>query len=159
MSSFSTRDLQSFIEKIRSLAVDLTFLYPKDLRCPGWASSDTERIQKKKEWEQKTKNLPLAFGIEWISGGQGGGNCYDDQPIHYPVESSPEPDFTDLDRILEHICPDLGFLTYKRLRSEIVQVGFRNETEYYGNWTRYSQKWVKVEDLHKWLLKEGLLSP
>lgn len=155
MPSFST-EFQGFKDQIRALGVNLTFLYPKTLKYPSWASSAVGKAQRQKEWEEKTKDLPLAVGIEWLTGGRTGGNCYQDTPEYSSLDPEQEPEFGDLDKILEWACPNLTFLAYKRLMREVLKTGTRYEDEYYGNHSIYGQKWVVLEDLHKWLLKEQL---
>jgi hypothetical protein len=86
---------------------------------------------------------------EWVTGGVSGGSCWDQgESRHYPRDGQPEPDFTELDNVLESLCPNLSFLQYKKLASAIIKVESRTEDEYYGNSTTYSVKLVRLGDLY-----------
>jgi hypothetical protein len=101
-----------------------------------------------------------AIGDTWVTGGQCGGSCWDtgDEDNHRPLDSEPEPDLKDLHRILEHVCPSLSFLCYTRLQRELIKVsdGF-GYSEYYGNYTNASGKYVYMDELYKFLENEKLL--
>lgn len=94
---------------------------------------------------------------EWITGGQSGGSCWGDDADR-PVEPEPEPEFADLDAILETICPNITFLQYKRIIASVVSRGGRSAREYYGNYTDYGVKTVRLGALCEELRENGLLS-
>jgi hypothetical protein len=93
---------------------------------------------------------------QWVTGGQGGGSCWGDDADR-PVEPEPEPEFADLDAILETICPNITFLQYKSVVASVVRRGDRSVREYYGNYTDYGVKTVRLGDLYEKLREKGLL--
>jgi hypothetical protein len=111
---------------------------------------------------QNPKNNPPTLDDclyqDWRSGGQTGGSCWDEgSHIHHPITGEPEPDFHDLDTVLEALCPKLTFLQYKKLMSAIIKNDDRTEDEYYGNYTVYSIKTVRLGDLYDKLKEMSLI--
>ena len=97
--------------------------------------------------------------IEWVVGGQSGGSCWDtDRHVYFPKDADPEPEFKQLDSILAKVCPNITYLEYKRLAATVVQTYDYCYNDYYGNYTEYRKKYVVLEDLYNYLLKESLLS-
>lgn len=97
--------------------------------------------------------------IVWTTGGQTGGSCWDTgDPVYHPVGGQPEPEFEDLDRLLEALIPDLTFMQYKRLRRELVQVDERYRNDYYGNYTNEATKTVELRQLYNYMLDKGHLN-
>lgn len=94
--------------------------------------------------------------IEWSTGGYEGGNCWDDTEPYYYSNNASEPDFTDFDKILEKVCPQISFIQYKALCRSIVY-DTRSEAEYYGNSTDYSSKSITVDTLYNELKSIGLI--
>jgi len=105
---------------------------------------------------QQRKTTTESFHVEWIAGGQGGGSCWDndDSNLH-PIDSEPEPEFLQLDEVLNALWPKIGYLQYKVLVQTLVTRGTREEYEYYGNFTIYASKSVNIRDLAAYL--EGAL--
>lgn len=97
--------------------------------------------------------------VSWRSGGIGGGSCWDEgESRHYPIIGDPEPEFEDLDLLLEAICPDVSFLNYKKLMKEsLMETGSETEYEYYGNSTTYSYKQIELKKLYDALVKVGII--
>jgi hypothetical protein len=91
--------------------------------------------------------------IQWTTGGQMGGSCWDEGPAeYYPVEADKEPENEDIEKLLENAVPDLTFFEYKRLVKipfEIREDGHYNE--YYGNSRSYTKKTVDLEVLYNGL--------
>lgn len=94
---------------------------------------------------------------EWVTGGQGGGSCWGDD-MFFPLEADAEPEFSDLDRVLEYVCPKITFLQYKSVVAGVIMKGRREAREYYGNYTTYGMKVVRLGDLYETLQEKGLLS-
>jgi hypothetical protein len=93
---------------------------------------------------------------EWCSGGISGGNCWGDDG-HYAAEGESEPEFTDLDNILNEICPNITYLQYKKLISKVIKEDSYTQHEYYGNSSNYSYKTVLLKDLYDALKELDLL--
>lgn len=74
----------------------------------------------------------------WCTGGSVG-NCFDSSLFSI---SADEPiEFTELDNLLEEICPNLTFLVYKKILKECVSTEKSSESDYYGGHTNYLN-WV-----------------
>lgn len=97
--------------------------------------------------------------IEWTTGGRTGGSCWDtgDRDPHYAIEGEPEPEFEDLDRLLEALTPNMTFLQYKKIRRDMVVVNSRSRNDYYGNYTNMATKTVDLRQLYTYLLSKGHL--
>ena len=97
--------------------------------------------------------------IEWVTGGEQGGSCWDtgEEDPHYPLDAEIEPEFESLDQTLELICPNISFLDYKKVVRGCVDTEDRVDREYYGNYTNYARKQVKLGSLYDTLLKLELL--
>ncbi len=96
---------------------------------------------------------------QWATGGISGGSCWDkgDGDPHYEMSGDPEPEFEDLDKILEHFCPNITFMQHKALYRAVVQRTSYSQNEYYGNHTDYAVKHFKVENLYNYLVSKELL--
>jgi hypothetical protein len=101
-----------------------------------------------------------AIGETWTTGGEQGGSCWDtgDDDPHYPVEAEPEPKLEDLTKVLEHICPSMSFLCFKRMSDKLIREadGF-GSSEYYGNYTTASAKYIYMDELYEFLKAEDIL--
>lgn len=97
-----------------------------------------------------------ALEVSWCSGGMTGGSCWDDgnDVRYYPVDASPEEDFYELDEILEKVCPNITYLQFRNLERLITQDS-RTEDDYYGNYSVYAIKRLKVDDLWNFLVENG----
>lgn len=96
--------------------------------------------------------------VRWTTGGMTGGNCWGGK-ANCSISSDPEPEFEDLDRILEQACPQIGFIQYKRIVQDIVKYDRKTSYEYYGNYYNYSIKTVNLEKLEQYLIKANLWTP
>lgn len=94
----------------------------------------------------------------WIVGGEGGGSCWDDgtDDHHHSVKAQSEPDFVELDVILEHFVPKLSFQQYKRLDRELVKTREYSENEYYGNYYNYRMGYVCLQELYNYLREHAI---
>jgi hypothetical protein len=97
--------------------------------------------------------------LEWRTGGQSGGSCWDDgkDDPHYPVTGEKEPEFEQLDKLLAELCPGITFLQYKTLAADTMKYDERTENEYYGNYTNYGIKTIRLGDLYEKLLALKLI--
>ncbi len=98
---------------------------------------------------------PLVISEEWISGGMSGGNCWGRKAE--ARESDPEPTLTKLDAVLEHFCPNITYLKYRFLESNLVYLDHRTQREYYGNSYTYTSKNVNLKELYTYLQDNSLL--
>lgn len=94
----------------------------------------------------------------WTTGGITGGNCWGGS-ANLPVQAGREPEFTDLDMMLESLCPNISFLHYRRLVQEVVNYTNRSEREYYGNYYEYAIKSVDLKQLEEYLITKQLWTP
>jgi len=100
--------------------------------------------------------LKPALVNAWESGGVTGGSCWDDgDRTHRYTTGEPEPLWDDLDRILEHFCPNITYIRYKRLLA-FVKTGEYTRNEYYGNSTTFAHKALYLSDLFQYLSERNL---
>lgn len=101
------------------------------------------------EWEKEP-----ALTLCWHTGGIGGGSCWGGENHAYST-GDPEPEWEDLDRILEHFCPNITFIRYKGImRKSTTDDWSRNE--YYGNSTNYAMRILKLKDLWQHMVDNKL---
>ncbi len=94
--------------------------------------------------------------VSWTTGGESGGSCWDSgESVHHPVSTDREPEFTELDLVLEKVYPDLSFLGYKEVIRELVHYTDYTRDEYYGNYYIYGVKYVNLQELYDFLRKKG----
>jgi hypothetical protein len=96
------------------------------------------------------------LSVRWVSGGQKGGSCWGSEGLH-DIEAEEEPEFEELDKVLEKVCPQISFLQYKRICSECIEKDSDCDNEYYGNWTKYSIKKVNLPKLFQTLKEKNFL--
>lgn len=89
--------------------------------------------------------FPVLASSAWVSGGLCGGNCWGSD-ADQSVSSEPEDDFSSMENLLEEIYPDLKLSQYRKLR-EFIVYGDYTVSEYYGNYTEYSFKFIRIDDL------------
>ena len=119
--------------------------------------TDGSKTKKQKEQEDKDPDAPYLY-VYWTTGGVGGGSCWDTgEPNLYPVSGDPPAELVDLDKILEKVKPEIGFLQYKMLVSTLVEVADWTQDEYYGNSTSYMSKALSLPKLHAYMLEKGWL--
>lgn len=83
-----------------------------------------------------------------VSGAQGG-SCWGGEPQSY-TNDGPRPEFTNLDKFLEQVCPTISFLQYRRILS-MVKTKIDSHNEYYGNYTNYEIKQLSIVELYEYL--------
>jgi hypothetical protein len=120
-------------------------------------------IMEKSEFLEKVKEalgyMPKSnkLSIEWVTGGVSGGNCYG-READQPVEGEAQPEFTDLDKIFETLCPSISFIQYKRVVQECVKDGTKSGGgDYYGNYYNYATKTVDLDELYAELVIKKLI--
>ena len=94
------------------------------------------------------------LSIQWQTGGMSGGSCWNDEPADRPLPAEPEPEFADLDKVFEEFCPNINFLQYKRLCRELIKLTDGRQSEYYGNYYTYAEKWVDLQEVFELLSRE-----
>jgi hypothetical protein len=94
------------------------------------------------------ENEPVLVNA-WHVGGKRGGSCWGGVPESYTT-GDPEPEWTVLDTILEHFCPNITYLKYKKLMS-LVNSDSSEDGDYYGNTSIYTIRILKFEDLYNFL--------
>lgn len=113
-----------------------------------------------KEFLSKFDKYTVELGylqIQWVTGGMTGGSCWEDSEADTAINSDPEPEFTELDEVLEKICPQITFMQYKRINKKVTEISSDTSYEYYGNYTNYTRKTVQLRKLYDTLCSEGLL--
>ena len=98
------------------------------------------------------------ISVSWTTGGVGGGSCWDDSnPEPYTSHEQPK-ELSDLDLIIGEFCPEINFLTYKKLARALVETFTYSENEYYENSTDYAGKKCDLRKLYAYL-KEEIKAP
>jgi hypothetical protein len=146
---------KEFLEKIKDLNVSFT---KKKTNKSSYGSYYTTYDYVKSE-EVKMED---GFYCKWVSGGLTGGSCWDDgsgPDPHRPVSANQESEDVEkyLEEILGELCPSLTFLQYKRLTRDLVERGQTGQSEYYGNYTEYSSKWVPLQKIYDRLIELNVL--
>lgn len=93
--------------------------------------------------------------VKWTMGGLEGGNCWGDA-ADLSISPESEPDFEQLDKILEVLCPSITYLQYKALVKELVESTTQQESAYYGNYYVHGVKSIKLAALEEFLKENGL---
>jgi len=119
---------------------------------------NTERNRTRFEYVRKNEvKIDDYLRLEWRSGGQSGGSCWSEGPHQYhPVNGEPEPEFKDLDEVLLKVCPNIAFLQYKKI-AKLFEISERIEDDYYGNYTNYSVKTIKLKSIYDALKEMNLI--
>jgi hypothetical protein len=87
--------------------------------------------------------------MRWESGGVSGGSCWDDSdPRPYNIDERPA--FEVLDSVLMKLCPNISYLTYKKVET-LIRSNSKTEWEYYGNCTDWTVEYVVLSELYKLL--------
>jgi hypothetical protein len=144
---------QEFYEKLKTL--DISF-HKKEDRKNHYI--DTYVLAKDTKKKIHTFD-ELYLYKDWRTGGVGGGSCWDNgESNHYAKEGNPEPEFVDLDTILENLAPEISYLKYKKFMKELkISELTWTENEYYGNSTAYCAKLIKLTDLFNTLQQFNLV--
>ena len=102
-----------------------------------------------------SSNIDDYLHVEWLSGGgntdrnQESGSC--------DIQSDEEPDLHYLDSILEFFCPTLNFVLYKKLLVDIIKREDRTESKWYGDYSTYTCKLVRIGDLYDKMIEMSFI--
>lgn len=113
-----------------------------------------ERV--KIEGTRKVRMETNQISIKWVIGGMTGGNCWGDH-ADQAVNAEDEPDFEALNQILEHVCPNISYLMYRKLE-KLIETDHETDHEYYGNYRDYAIRKISLEKLHGFLTENGLFN-
>ncbi len=107
--------------------------------------------------EERARSLefPSELSVTWTVGGVTGNSCWGSDPR--PVSGEPEPDFEELDCLLEALCPEIRYLQYKKLVQSVVQTRDHANPDYYGNYTDLRTKFVSLTEVCRYLESRGLV--
>lgn len=116
-------------------------------------------VTKKEEWQIWAKKTFCTDGqyyesSTWCTGGSSG-NCWNDNM--YRVESSPQPEFDELDAVLEEKIPGLTFLQYKSILREAVEIETKDIPDYYGGCVGYAYYICDLRKLYEFLKDRDLI--
>lgn len=107
------------------------------------------------KYKDSYKNDFVLTSESWSAGGSWG-NCWGNSGT---ISPDPVPQFTVFDDMLEQLCPDISFMTYKKLYNETVTVEERSENDYYGG-TEYRHYYkCDLEKLHKMMVDLNIIEP
>lgn len=71
--------------------------------------------------------------VTWTAGGMTGGGHWGGKPDR-AVDPDEPRELTSLDQLLFEVCPDLSFLRYRALTSDLIETGSEDTcSDYYGN--------------------------
>lgn len=96
------------------------------------------------------------LSVSWRTGGMCGGSCWGDSADRAVTADDPE-ELVELDKILEKVAPNISFLKYKNLCSEIVHSASYTQNEYYGNYYTYAVHYVLLSELYSALKDRGMI--
>lgn len=95
----------------------------------------------------------------WVIGGAWGGNCWnDDEPELRTPTPDAEPTFLTLDTIINDLWSDISLNDYRMIVLPLVSNDTNREQEYYGNYTDYAIKRIKLEEMFDILVQNGKIS-
>lgn len=120
----------------------------------------THYVQLKPGWERYIKPFvhigkdEKLRSCKWCTGGTYG-SCWSD--VLSPASAEEPYEFTELDNLLEKICPTITFLQYKKIQQKCVSTEESREGDYYGGAT-YHLNWVcDLKELYNLLEEFGYL--
>lgn len=109
-----------------------------------------------KDWRSNSEqNKKDRIGVSWSMGGTSG-SCWDDTII--TVSGDTEPNFIEIDLILDYYCPDISYVKYKIMHNKLINNDQGREGDYYGGCITYGYKYIYLEELFNWL-KENKFFP
>lgn len=89
----------------------------------------------------------------WSMGGDWA-NCWGNEGT---ISPEPQPDFVQLENLLEKICPNITFLQYKRLNQECVEVVEKGYPDYYGGCEHRAWYKCDLNKLYNYLKQNNLI--
>ena len=106
------------------------------------------------EFEPISRNDNTIRSNTWCSGGDWAdcwgnrGSCKVEDPVA----------FTELDDLLERICPNLTFLQYKKIEKECIEIETMYDHDYYGGCQQDSYYECNLKKLYETLMEMGLIT-
>ena len=94
------------------------------------------------DWRSKSDRDRI--GVSWSLGGTSG-NCFDDQVSS--ISPDAEPEFTEIDSVLEHYCPYLSYTQYKYMHNKLLHKDQKYESDYYSGGITYGYKYIYLDEL------------
>jgi hypothetical protein len=147
---------QEFLEAVQEVC-DTYYLPKEEVEKKRKSWWHRERLTERRGKFLKDITLDDCIMTKWCSGGVGGGSCWSTDD-HYAISGEKEPEFHDLDRILDRVVPNITYLQYKKLlysvKPDLIEYDEWTESEYYGNSTQYTSKKVVLRRL--WERLQGL---
>ena len=108
---------------------------------------------KNKYWSDKL-GYDVMVSDSWRTGGT---LCsYDGWSSEIEPEKQPSS-FEEFDDLLEKLCPNISFLTYKKMFNDCVTVEDGYENDYYGGTQYYSLYCCRLKRLYELLVERGYL--
>lgn len=108
---------------------------------------------KNKYWSKKL-GYDTMTSDSWRTGGE---ICsYDGWSSEVEPEKAPQC-FAEFDDLLEKLCPNISFLTYKKIYNECVTIQDDYEQDYYGGTQYYSVYCCNLDRLYEMLKERGYL--
>lgn len=115
-------------------------------------------------WQRKFAQLGYHFSgkseaeytirsSSWCLGGSWG-DCWGNSGS---VGSEPQPEFSEFDKILSKLSPEISFLKYKKIYGQCVSINTSSEGDHYGGQTENAWYEFKPKLLYDLLVEEGLL--
>jgi len=109
------------------------------------------------DWSKNQRRKGFFISVDWTTGGMSGGDCWGHKATSFVSDEQPE-ELTDLDKILESVCPDISFLQYKNISRAVVENFSYTNNEYYGNVTNHAGKECDLKKLYNTLIEKNLLA-
>lgn len=107
------------------------------------------------DWSGSVLNI---ITKRWTTGGQRAKSCWGgEHGGYYAREVEPEPEFKELDKILEIFAPQITYLQYKVLVDEMIAMKMGEDNDWYGNTEEYSEKTLSLVQLYNYLCKNGFI--
>ena len=120
------------------------------------------RVVTKEPWKMFADKYKISHrnGIvrseTWSLGGTAG-NCWNDN-MYTVSPGTPLTTFKEFDDILLEVCPNLGFLQYKKVYNECVVSETQSEGDYYGGSTTEAWFQYSVPTLYNELMNMGVIT-
>lgn len=116
-----------------------------------------EQILLIEQQEYNKSNYDFLLEKRWVTGGIGGGSCWDeaDDDPHYELCGQEEPEDNTIDVILKSLLPEVTIEVFLKEDDEYKfwDEEYDSEYEYYGNHTEYSVKKLNLEILFEEMKK------
>lgn len=94
----------------------------------------------------------ILYGEGWITSGRE----WSYTGAEWSVGPEEAREFVEFDKILEFVCPEISFLNYKKIKSEICKHNEYRESDYYASYEK-TQWMVSINDIVNTLLKYKII--